>query len=277
MIPRVLVIAGSDSGGGAGLQADVKACTAFGAYAATAVTAVTVQDTRSVHAVHPVPADVVAAQVRTALADIGADAVKIGMLGSEETASAVLDALARFDGPLVLDPVLVATSGDALGDEAVAAVIRDRFVPRAGVVTPNRAELAQLTDASTDDEASAEAAARTLLEAGADAVLAKGGHGEGGVLTDLLVTKDAARRFAHPRQDTRHTHGTGCTLASALAAGLAAGRPLDEAARRAVAYVQAGIAHAPGLGRGHGPLRHDLTEGPDGWRPAGDTGVPRPT
>lgn len=267
MTPRVLVIAGSDSGGGAGVQADIKACAAFGVYAATAITAVTVQDTRAVHAVHAVPPGVVADQVHVVLDDIGADVVKLGMIGSVATADAVLDALSGFAGPVVLDPVLVATSGDALGDEGVAAVIRDRFAPRASVVTPNREELGRLTgrDAGTDE--AAEAAARVLLEGGAGAVLAKGGHGAGDVIADLLVTSDGTRPFEHPRLDTRQTHGTGCTLASALAAGLARGDALEAATARAVAYVAAAIEHAPGLGRGHGPVQHALTETADGWAP----------
>lgn len=267
MTPRLLIIAGSDSGGGAGVQADVKAASAFGVYAATAITAVTVQDTWKVHAVHAVPPDVIADQVRMVLDDIGADAVKIGMLGGAEAGEAVLDALAGFGGPIVLDPVLVATSGDALGDDAVARLIAERFVPRAAVVTPNLEELARLTGQAGDAPDDVEAAARTLLASGAGAVLAKGGHGTDETVTDLLVTGEGTVRIQHPRRDTRHTHGTGCTLASALAAGLAAGVPLDAAAREAADYVAAAIQHAPGLGGGHGPLRHALRRTPDGWAP----------
>ena len=271
-MPRVLIVAGSDSGGGAGIQADIKTCAAYGAYAATAITAVTVQDTRGVGAVHPVPATVVAGQIDAVLGDIGADAVKIGMLGGVGVAEAVLDALAGFDGPVVLDPVLVATSGDALGDEAVSAFIRDRMMPRAAVVTPNLPELAALTGQETPGEGTrtledVEAAARALLGIGAGAVLAKGGHADTDTLTDLLVTRGGTVRIDHPRWDTRHTHGTGCTLASAVAAGLAAGASLEDAARDAVAYVAAAIAHAPGLGAGHGPVRHDLARTGAGWAP----------
>ena len=268
MIPRVLIVAGSDSGGGAGIQADIKTCAALGAYAATAVTAVTVQDTTGVQAVHPVPPDLVAGQIGAVLGDIGADAVKIGMLGSAQTAAVVADALSGFAGPVVLDPVLVATSGDVLGDEAVVGIILDALMPGAAVVTPNRDELAILSGAAAWTLAETEAAARTLLGLGARAVLAKGGHAEGRTVTDLLVTRAGTRRYEHARQDTRHTHGTGCTLASAVASGLASDMDLQTAAARAVAYVDAAIRHAPGLGRGHGPLLHDLRERPDGWFPA---------
>ena len=266
---RVLIVAGSDSGGGAGIQADLKTCTALGAYAATAVTAVTVQDTRAVHAVHAVPPDVIAAQIRVVLDDLGADVVKLGMIGSEAAGEAILSALPD-DVPLVLDPVLVATSGDALGDGAVAALLRERLVPRAAVVTPNAPELAALTGEHVADEMSLKRAAEALLAHGAGAVLAKGGHLTSETVVDLLVTEGGTTRLAHPRLDTRSTHGTGCTLASAVAASLAQGLPLDAAARRAVAYVAAAIASAPDLGRGHGPLNHALAEGPDGWSPVPD-------
>jgi hydroxymethylpyrimidine/phosphomethylpyrimidine kinase len=266
MKARVLIVAGSDSGGGAGVQADLKTCAAFGVYASTAITAVTVQDTEQVHAVHPVPPEIIAAQMRVVLSDIGADVIKIGMIGSAAAGEAILSALPE-GVPVVLDPVLVATSGDALGDESVAELVRDRMVPRAAVVTPNLPELAALTGRDVGHSASVEAA-RSLLERGAGAVLAKGGHGKGATITDLLVTREGTARIEHERIETRNTHGTGCTLASALAAGMAQGLPIEAAARRAVAYVSAAIAHAPGLGRGHGPLNHALTEGPDGWVPS---------
>ena len=268
MSGRVLIVAGSDSGGGAGVQADIKTCAAFGAYAATAITAVTVQDTRTVHAVHAVPPEVIAAQMRAVLGDIGADVVKLGMIGSVEAGEAVLRALPD-DVPLVLDPVLAATSGDALGDEEVAGLIRDRLVPRAAVVTPNVPELAALTGRDVGDAREAEAAARVLSDRGAGAVLAKGGHLAGDAMTDLLVAPGETIRIEHPRLEATSTHGTGCTLASALAASLAQGRALEDAARRAVAYVAAAIRHAPGLGQGHGPLNHALREGPEGWTPIG--------
>ncbi|WP_031554211.1 bifunctional hydroxymethylpyrimidine kinase/phosphomethylpyrimidine kinase [Parvularcula oceani] len=256
---RVLIVAGSDSGGGAGIQADIKACTALGAYAATAVTAITVQDTERVHAVHPVPADIIAAQMRVVLNDIGADCVKLGMIGSAEAGEAILSELPE-GMPVVLDPVLVATSGDALGDGAVAQLLRERFLPRAAVVTPNAPELAALSGQGVEDEQEAERAARALLDLGAGAVLAKAGHLAGDIVTDLLVRPSGTARIAHPRLESRNTHGTGCTLASALAAGLAQGMEAEAAARRAIAYTVAGIEHAPGFGRGHGPLNHALSQ-----------------
>lgn len=257
MAARVLAIAGSDSGGGAGLQADIKTITMLGAYAATAVTAVTVQDTRGVSAVHPVPPEIVAAQVRAVLADIGADAVKIGMLGDAATIEAVADALEGFAGPVVLDPVMVAKGGAALlATEAVAALV-ERLLPMAAVVTPNAPELAALTGTEVEDEADLLLAAQELLDSGACAVLAKGGHLAGDEVADWLVTRDGTRCFAGPRILTRHTHGTGCTLASALATGLAQGRTLADAVAEARAYVAGAIAHAPGLGAGHGPLGHN--------------------
>nr|WP_246408850.1 bifunctional hydroxymethylpyrimidine kinase/phosphomethylpyrimidine kinase [Parvularcula dongshanensis] len=259
-----MIVAGSDSGGGAGIQADIKTCTALGAYAATAVTAITVQDTRAVHAVHPVPPDVIAAQIRVVLDDIGADCIKIGMIGSAGAGEAILSALP--DGvPVVLDPVLVATSGDALGDGEVAALIRDRLIPRSAVVTPNLPELAALSGLTVDDEPAMRRAAQALLASGAGAVLAKGGHMDGDEVVDLLLGQSDETAIRHPRLASNDTHGTGCTLASALAASVAQGLPLETAARRAVAYTAAAIEHAPGLGRGHGPLNHALRETPEGW------------
>ncbi len=256
MLPRVLAIAGSDSGGGAGIQADVKTITMLGGYAATAITAVTVQDTLGVSAVHAIPPPIVAAQVRAVLADIGADAVKIGMLGDAATIEAVADALEGFTGPIVLDPVMVAKGGaPLLAAEAVEALLA-RLVPTAAVVTPNAPELAALTGTEVADEADLLLAAQELLDAGARAVLAKGGHLEGAEVVDWLVTRNASRRFASPRIATRHTHGTGCTLASAVATGLAKGSGLEAAVAEARAYVAEAIANAPGFGAGHGPLGH---------------------
>lgn len=254
---RVLIIAGSDSGGGAGLQADIKAVSAMGAYAATAVTAITVQDTRKVYAVHDIPAAIIRQQIDVVLDDIGADAIKIGMVGSAEAGEAILDALEPHgDIPLVVDPVLVATSGDSLGDGAVAELLRERLIPKAAVVTPNLPELEALTGQAVETDDAVLAAARQLLGGGVRAVLAKGGHRRGDLLRDHLVAGDGAVTFDNPRIDTTSTHGTGCTLASALAAGLAQDMPLEKAAARAISYVHRAIAAAPGLGRGHGPVNH---------------------
>lgn len=256
MIARVLAIAGSDSSGGAGIQADIKTISLLGAYAAAAITAVTVQDTRGVAAVHPVPPDLVAAQIRAVLADIGADAVKIGMLGDTATIEAVADALRDFAGPVVLDPVMVAKGGAPLLElAAISALVAD-LLPMAALVTPNASELEALTGTEIADEADLLLAAQELLGLGARAVLAKGGHLAGAEVVDWLVSPNGHQRFASPRIETRHTHGTGCTLASAIAAGLAKGLALERAVAEARAYVAGAIAHAPGLGAGHGPLGH---------------------
>ena len=253
MIPRILIIAGSDSSGGAGIQADLRTVQALGGYGMTAVTAVTVQSTLGVTGVFPVPAETVAAQMRSVLDDIGADAVKIGMLGSADVIAAVAEMLADIHVPVVLDPVMVAKGGATLlADEAVAALFR--LLPLATIVTPNAPELSALTDTDIEDEADLLLAAQELLGQGARAVLAKGGHLAGAEVVDWLVTPQGHVRFASPRIETQHTHGTGCTLASALAVGLAHGLSLEDASRRARDYVHAAILAAPGFGRGHGPL-----------------------
>jgi len=253
---RVLAIAGSDSGGGAGVQADIKTITALGGYASTAITAVTVQDTRGVHAIHPIPPDVVAAQIRAVLVDIGADAIKTGMLGEADVAAAVLDALAGWpDIPLVVDPVMVAKGGARLTSDAALAPLR-RLMARAALVTPNAPEAEALTGlviATTDD---LRRAGEALLSQGVRAVLMKGGHVAGDSVIDLLMTPDGETILEGPRIATRHTHGTGCTLASACAVGLAQGLKLPDAVARAWAYVSEAIRRAPGFGAGAGPLDH---------------------
>jgi hydroxymethylpyrimidine/phosphomethylpyrimidine kinase len=256
MIARVLVIAGSDSGGGAGIQADIKTAMALGAYAMTAVTALTAQDTEGVHAVHPVPPGFVAQQIAVALADPGADAVKTGMLGDTATIEAVADALAGCRLPIVIDPVMVAKGGARLLDPSAVAALRRQLLPLAALITPNIPEAEALTGLRIGDIHEMQAAAEMLLTLGVPAVLLKGGHGEGEKVTDLLVTETDTVAFTRPRIATRHTHGTGCTLATAIACGLAAGLALPDAAGRARDYVQAAIAAAPGIGRGHGPLGH---------------------
>jgi hydroxymethylpyrimidine/phosphomethylpyrimidine kinase len=257
---RVLIIAGSDSGGGAGLQADLKTVTALGGYAATAVTAVTVQNTLGVTGVLPVPADMVMAQARAVLDDIGADALKTGMLGDiamVETVAAILDSAAGI--PAVVDPVMTAKGGAALLATDAMDAVRRLMVPRARLLTPNVPEAEALTGlgiASLEDQ---RRAGEALLALGAQAVLMKGGHLDGERVTDLLLTPEGETLFESARLETRHTHGTGCTLASACAAGLAQGLTLEAAVARAWAYVQEAIARAPGLGRGHGPLDHAWT------------------
>ena len=257
---RLLVIAGSDSSAGAGIQADIKTAQAFGVYATTAVTAVTAQDTTGVHAVHLVSARLVGEQIACCLADIGADAIKIGMLGSGEIAVAVADVLERHAPgiPLVLDPVLVSTSGMSLLDKRGVAVLKSRLFPMATVVTPNLLEaesLSGLKNAGGHREF-VRAACNRLRTMGAGAVLIKGGHTAGDTIEDVLVSGGGEDVFAFPRLDVRHTHGTGCTLATAIACGLAEGLSLPLAVGRAREFVQRAMATAPGLGNGHGPLNH---------------------
>ena len=252
---RVLVIAGSDSGGGAGIQADIKTITALGAYAATAVTALTAQDTRGVYGIMPVPADFVVAQMRAVLDDIGADVVKTGMLGDAALIEAVCDALGA-GMRVVVDPVMVATSGARLLDPAAVDTLRRRLLPLAAVLTPNVPEAEVLAGMTIAGEADMAEAARRLLAMGPAAVLLKGGHLDGASCADLLVTMEGVEVFRAPRIVTRNTHGTGCTLASAIAAGLAQELGLRAAVARAHAYVQAAIASAPGYGTGQGPLDH---------------------
>jgi hydroxymethylpyrimidine/phosphomethylpyrimidine kinase len=245
MIPRVLIVAGSDSGGGAGIQADIKTVTMLGGHAMTAITAITAQNTLGVQAVHPIPVDIVVAQMRSVIEDIGVDAVKIGMIGSAETAHAVADLLDQLDVPIVFDPVMVSTSGAVLADAATMAAF-ERLMGVASVVTPNIPEMAAL---------GGEAA---VLAHGCH-VVAKGGHGEEAEITDrLLSPQGEIRRLIGKRFNTVDTHGTGCTLASALATGLASGLGIEAAFEQAVRFVRIAIVNAPGLGGGHGPIGHTL-------------------
>ncbi|HEX8446956.1 MAG TPA: bifunctional hydroxymethylpyrimidine kinase/phosphomethylpyrimidine kinase [Sphingomonas sp.] len=258
-IARILVIAGSDSGGGAGIQADIKTVMALGGHATTAITAITVQNTLGVSDVMPVPAAMVLAQIDAVVDDIGVDAVKIGMIGSATVAEAVADRLARLPGvPIVFDPVMVATSGAALADAATIAAFA-RLMALATVTTPNLPELAALT--GTEDVAQG---ARMLVDRHRGAVLAKGGHGAGAELIDRLFTAQGVTAWHDPRIETRHTHGTGCTLASAIATGLGQGMALERAVAAARMFVQQALRAAPGLGRGHGPMGHGLTRDPAG-------------
>lgn len=253
---RVLIVAGSDSGGGAGIQADIKTVSALDGYAMTAITALTAQDTTAVHDVFAIPPAFVARQIAVVLADIGADAVKIGMLASAAIIEAVADALASYDGPLVVDPVMVATSGGRLlADDAVAA-LKARLITRATMVTPNIPEAEVLSGMAIRTAADMEAAGRIILGLGPRAVLMKGGHLEGDRVIDILMTESEIWRFENEKIQSTSTHGTGCTLSSAIAAGLAQGLGLREAVVRARDYVRAAIRLAPGFGRGHGPLNH---------------------
>ena len=255
---RVLIVAGSDSGGGAGIQADIKAVTALGAFAATAITALTAQNTLGVHGVLPIPLDFIRQQMRVVLEDIGADAIKTGMLHDAATIEAVCAELPP-DTPLVADPVMVAKGGHALLQDQAVSTLRRLLLPRATVLTPNLPEAEVLTGLSIRSAEDMPAAARALLAMGARAVLLKGGHLEGPRVLDLLATAEGIEAFEGERVETRHTHGTGCTLASAVAAGLAQQLSLHDAVARARAYVLAAIKAAPGFGAGHGPLDHGVT------------------
>jgi hydroxymethylpyrimidine/phosphomethylpyrimidine kinase len=255
---RVLIIAGSDSGGGAGIQADIKTVSMLDAYAATAVTALTAQNTEGVFGVLPVPSEFVRRQIEVVLDDIGADAIKTGMLHDLaviETIAAVLQERAA-QIPLVVDPVMVAKGGARLIDPEALDGLKRLLIARADVVTPNLPETEMLTGSTIGDTAEMRAAGETLLALGCGAVLVKGGHLSGDTVSDVLVTAQGVRVWESSRIATRHTHGTGCTLASAIAAGLSQGLAIESAVDRARTYVQRAIASAPGLGRGHGPLDH---------------------
>jgi hydroxymethylpyrimidine/phosphomethylpyrimidine kinase len=278
--PRILIVAGSDSGGGAGIQADVKTVTMLGGHAMTAVTALTAQNTLGVDAVMPVPAEMVLKQIDAVLADIGADAVKIGMIGSPETAVALAERLSSFrrkpesqggygtsspgpgfrrgDGeiPIVFDPAMVATSGALLADDATIAAF-ERLMKVASLVTPNAPELATLTGRVVGDAGQLRTAALALAKRTGTRILAKGGHVPGDVITDLLVAPDGeVVRWEAKPVETLHSHGTGCTLATAIATDLAVGVPLVAAVARARTFVRLALREAPGLGAGHGPMGH---------------------
>lgn len=257
---RVLIIAGSDSGGGAGIQADIKTCSAFGAYAMTALTAVTAQNTQGVQAVEMIPAALVKAQIESCLSDIGADIVKIGMLGTKEIIEVVVEAVGELDAFIILDPVAVATSGDALLNQDAVEALRDTLLPLADLVTPNVPEAELLTGLKIEDVDDLTKAGDIFLERGVYAALMKGGHLDGKSAVDVLVSEEGANIMSGPRLHTRHTHGTGCTLASAVAANMALGLDLDEAVMRAREFVFEAIRTAPGFGstQGHGPLNHGL-------------------
>jgi len=257
--PRILIIAGSDSGGGAGFQADIKAVTMFGGHAMTAITAITAQNSLAVDGILAVPTDMVIKQMDMVIGDIGLDAVKIGMIGSPETAAAVALRLARLDGvPVVFDPVMVASSGAELADQATVEAFRS-LMAVSRLVTPNAPELGVLTGRTIETVEDMEDAALALCRDTGIAVLAKGGHIKGALITDTLVERGGpVTRWESPRTETLNTHGTGCTLASAIATGVGQGRALADAVERARDYVRRAIADAPGFGRGHGPIGHTL-------------------
>ncbi len=248
MTPRILIIAGSDSGGGAGVQADIKTVTMLGGYAMTAITAITAQNTLGVQAVHHVPTAMVIAQIDSVVGDIGVDAVKIGMIGSAQTAEAVATRLEALSVPIVFDPVMIATSGATLADARTIAAF-GRLMALASVTTPNL------------PEAEALGGAAAILRYGCHVVM-KGGHGPGDEIVDLLLSpRGGTKELRARRLDTTSTHGTGCTFASALTCGLGAGLGIEAAFEQAVRFVRIAIIQAPGFGGGHGPLGHqDVTD-----------------
>jgi hydroxymethylpyrimidine/phosphomethylpyrimidine kinase len=257
---RVLIIAGSDSGGGAGIQADIKSVTAMGGHAATAITAITIQNTLGVSGVYPLPLDVIERQARAVLDDIGTDVFKTGMLGTVEVVECVARLLSGHEAPAVVDPVMIAKGGAPLLEDRAVEAVRTLMVPHAALLTPNAPEAEALTGIRVTDLDGQRRAGEALLNLGARAVLMKGGHVAGGkTVTDLLLTSRGETLLEGERFETTSTHGTGCTLASACAAGLAQGWTLEVAVAEAWAYVAEAIRRAPGLGQGHGPLDH-------GWR-----------
>ena len=256
---RVLIVAGSDSGGGAGIQADIKTVTALGGFAMTAVTALTAQNTLGVHGVVRIDPAFIRQQIDVVVSDLGVDAIKTGMLHSRAVIETVAGAIRDLapETPLVVDPVMVAKGGAPLLEDDAVATLRDLLLPLATVITPNLPEAGVLLGRDVSDFDSMEGAAQALLAFGPKAILLKGGHLEGDVVVDLLAAEGAPPvSWTAPKIDTMHTHGTGCTLASAVAAGLAQGMALEPAVSRARDYVREAILAAPGFGAGHGPLNH---------------------
>jgi hydroxymethylpyrimidine/phosphomethylpyrimidine kinase len=252
-----LTVAGSDSGGGAGIQADIKSMQANGVFAASVITAVTAQNTRAVTAVHEIPVDIIAAQLDAVLSDIAVHAVKTGMLSSAEIITVVAEKLRAVSAPIVVDPVMISTSGFALLRPEAVGVLVERLLPLAALATPNAHEAAALTGITVDCVAAARAAAAAIFEMGPGAVLVKGGHlGEGDEVTDVLYDGHVFVEFSAPWLDTPHTHGTGCTLASAIAASLARGFGLEESVQRGRWYISGAIGAGLAIGGGHGPTGH---------------------
>jgi hydroxymethylpyrimidine/phosphomethylpyrimidine kinase len=256
-VPIALTIAGSDSGGGAGIQADLKTFHQFGVFGTSVLVAITAQNTRGVRAVHAVPVEMVLAQMAALAEDLPPKAVKTGMLATRELVEVVADGIRRHGFPhYVLDPVMVATSGDRLLDREAERSVAERLVPLAALVTPNLHETRILVEREVRTPEDMEEAGKALVRMGAKAALVKGGHLDAAQVVDVLVTAGETRAFRHPKIETSSTHGTGCTLSAAVAAGLARGRPLQAAVAEALDFVHRAIAEAFGLGSGHGPLNH---------------------
>ena len=258
---RVLICAGSDSGGGAGIQADIKTVTALGGFATTAITALTAQNTMGVSSIIEVPINFLLEQIRVVLSDLGADCIKTGMLHNAQVIEAVSEAIEK-DGEkkyLVVDPVMVAKGGHELLELSALHALKSHMIVRADLLTPNIPEAELLTGLEISDIDTMRRAAYAILEMGSKAVLLKGGHLKDETLTDILVTKDAEKTYSGPRLLTKHTHGTGCSMASAVATGIAQGNTLETAVQRARDYVFTAIKTAPQFGKGHGPLNHAHT------------------
>ena len=258
---RVLICAGSDSGGGAGIQADIKTVTALGGFATTAITALTAQNTMGVSSIIEVPINFLLEQIRVVLSDLGADCIKTGMLHNVQVIEAVSEAIEKDGGKkyLVVDPVMVAKGGHELLELSALHALKSYMIVRADLLTPNIPEAELLTGLEISDIDTMRRAAHAILEMGSKAVLLKGGHLKDETLTDILVTKDAEKTYSGPRLLTKHTHGTGCSMASAVATGIAQGNTLEMAVQRARDYVFTAIKTAPQFGKGHGPLNHAHT------------------
>lgn len=257
-MPRVLTIAGSDSGGGAGIQADIKTMCALNCYGMSAITAITAQNTLGVYAVHPIPAEIVRKQIEVVLSDIGADAIKTGMLWGTEIIHEVHKVLFDYPKPyLIIDPVLVAKSGDPLLQKEAISALVELLIPRAWIITPNLPELKELTEIEPNNKGAILKAGNMLLDRGVQYVLVKGGHGQGEDVYDYLISKEGREIvFTNRRIDTPNTHGTGCTLSSAIACYLAHGWETVNAVEKAIQFVHKSIETAMPLGKGHGPLNH---------------------
>lgn len=259
---RVLIVAGSDSGGGAGIQGDVKTVTCLGGYASTAITALTAQNTQGVFGIHEIPEEFVRQQITVILNDIGTDAFKTGMLNNANIIEEVASAIAPYASkkPFVLDPVMFAKGGTSLLKADAILALQERLIPIAALVTPNIPEAEHLTGITIKNAGDMKRAANDMLKSGCRAVLIKGGHMDSGrTVTDIFVTPKTTQIFKHSRVNSLHTHGTGCTLASAIATSLAQGLTMTDAIKRARAYVLKAIQHAPHLGKRHGPLGHNHT------------------
>lgn len=258
---RVLIIAGSDSGGGAGIQGDIKTISALRGYSTTAITALTAQNTQGVHGIHEVPTDFITKQIRVVMDDIGADAIKTGMLHNAQVIEAVTATIEQYTKgiPLVLDPVMFAKGGAALLEENAVSVLKQKLIPLATLVTPNIPEAEYLSGTTIKTIDDMLAAAKTIRQMGCKSVLIKGGHIEGETLTDVLLYDGGHELMSDTRIDSTHTHGTGCAMASAIATGLAQKITMLDAVKRARAYVRKSIEQAPQIGNGHGPLGHNHT------------------